>query len=214
MVILDRSEYSIPHSCTCSALFRKPPQFMKSLILRVLRLAGLIWCRWQGAEVHPTALIHGFPRIVVKRGGRISIGAGVTINAARWSNAHNNGNRTILFAGPYAVIELRENCGLSASRIIAYQEILVGESSLIGAGCLICDSDMHEIPLGSNNPIQISPIAIGRSVFIGANTTVLKGAEIGDHAVIGACSVVTGQITPSSIIAGNPARVVRQPAET
>jgi acetyltransferase-like isoleucine patch superfamily enzyme len=182
---------------------------MKSLALATLRLAGRIWCRWQGAEVHPTALIHGFPRIVVKPGGRITIGAGVTINAARWSNAHNDGRRTILYSGPSALIELRENCGISSSRLIAYDRITVGESSLIGAGSLLCDSDMHEIPLGSENPIRISPISIGGKVFLGANTTVLKGVSIGDGAVIGASSVVTGEIPAGTIAAGNPAQLKR-----
>jgi acetyltransferase-like isoleucine patch superfamily enzyme len=182
---------------------------MKPLTLCALRLAGRIWCRLQGAEVHPTALIHGFPSIVVKPGGRINIGPRVTINAAGWSNIHNDGRRTVLFAGPSALIDLHENCGLSSSRIIAYEKITVGASSLIGAGSLICDSDMHEIPLGSANPVGIAPIFIGNGVFIGAGTTVLKGAEIGDGAVIGASSVVTGKIPPGVIAAGNPVRIIR-----
>jgi len=187
---------------------------MKDLALSAIRLVGRIWCRCFGAEVHPTALIHGFPRIVLKPGATIRIGSGVTINAAGWAKAHNDGRRTVLYAGPSALIDLHENCGISSSRIIAYEKITIGESSLIGAGSLICDSDMHEIPLGSENPVRISPISIGKAVFLGANTTVLKGAEIGDHTVIGASSVVTGKITAGSIAAGNPARIVRQPAET
>lgn len=182
---------------------------MKKLVLQFLRFAARIWCLAHGAEVHPSALIHGFPRIVRKQGASIRIGPGVTINASCWSNSHNDGRHTVLFAGPSARIDLRENCGLSSSRIIAYQEIIIGESSLVGAGCLICDSDMHEIPLGSDNLVRNSPITIGKSVFIGANTTVLKGATIGDRAVIGTSSLVTGQIPPDTIVAGNPARIIR-----
>jgi acetyltransferase-like isoleucine patch superfamily enzyme len=182
---------------------------MKPLALRAIRLAGRVWCRFHGAQVHSTALIHGFPRVVRKSGATIRIGAGVTINAACWANAHNDGRRTVLFAGPSALIELCDNAGLSSSRIIAYEKIVVGESSLIGAGSLICDSDMHEIPLGSKNPVRISPISIGKSVFIGANTTILKGAVIGDGAVIGASSVVSGVIAPGVIAAGNPARPIK-----
>lgn len=187
---------------------------MKAPILWLLRLAGRFWCRLHGAEVHPSALIHGFPRIVVKNGAEIRIGPGVTINAAGWSNAHNDGRRTVLFAAPSAIIELQANSGLSSSRIIAYQRITVGEGSLIGAGSLICDSDMHEIPLGSDHPVGQAPISIGNKVFLGANTTVLKGAEIGDGAVVGASSVVTGSIPAAAIAAGNPARIIRQPSET
>lgn len=183
---------------------------MKTLLLGLLRFAGRFWCRIHGAEVHPSALIHGFPHVVRKPGATIHIGPGVTINAAAWSNAHNDGRRTVLFAGPSAILDLRENCGLSSTRIIAYQKITIGESSLIGAGSLICDSDMHEIPLGSENPIRQSPVSIGRYVFIGAETTVLKGVKIGDRAVIGASSVVTGDIPPETISAGNPARPIHR----
>jgi len=186
---------------------------MKTLILWFLRLTGRAWCRWQGAEVHLTALIHGYPRVVVKPGGKILIGAGVTINAACWSNAHNDGRRTVLFAGPSALIDLRENCGLSSSRVIAFEKITIGESSLIGAGSLLCDSDMHEIPLGSENPIQVSPISIGKGVFLGANTTVLKGVTVGDGAVVGASSVVTRGIPAGATAAGNPARTKQVPGE-
>ena len=183
---------------------------MKALVLIFLRLAGRAWCRIQGAEVHPTALIHGFPRIVRKQGARISIGPTVTINAASWSNSHNDGRRTVLFAGPSATIDLQANCGISSSRIIAFEKITIGSSSLIGAGSLVCDSDMHEIPLGSENPVRVSPISIGKGVFIGANSTLLKGVKIGDNAVIGASSVVTGEIPAEAIAAGNPAHPILQ----
>lgn len=181
---------------------------MKALALHALRLAGRIWCRFHGAEVHSAALIHGFPRIVRKEGATIRIASGVTINAAGWANAHNDGRRTVLYAGPFAHIDLRENCGISSSRIIAYENITIGESSLIGAGSLICDSDMHEIPLGSPNPVRIARISIGKGVFLGAGTTVLKGSKIGDSSVIGASSVVSGVIAPGVIAAGNPARPI------
>lgn len=186
---------------------------MKTILLWFIRLVGRIWCRIQGADVHSSALIHGFPKVVVKPGATIRIGPGVTINAANWSNAHNDGRRTLLFAGPSATIELMPHSGLSSARVIAFQTITIGDFSLIGAGSLICDSDMHEIPLGSDNPVRQAPIAIGNKVFLGANTTVLKGVKIGDGAVIGASSVVTGNIPAGVIAAGNPARIIRQPSE-
>jgi acetyltransferase-like isoleucine patch superfamily enzyme len=50
---------------------------------------------------------------------------------------------------------------------------------------------------------------IGRNVFIGTGSIVLKGVHIGDNSVIGACSVVTHDIPGNTIAAGNPCRVVR-----
>lgn len=100
---------------------------------------------------------------------------------------------------------------MSSSRLIAYRGITVGEATLIGAGCLICDSDMHELPLGSTHPVNTAPIHIGDHVFIGANCTILKGVTIGDGAVIGAHSLVNGNIPPGALAAGTPATVKRQP---
>ncbi len=135
--------------------------------------------------------------------------SGVTLNATSWSNPLNDGRRTVLFAGPGGSIRFAKNSGASTSRIIAYKEILIGEESLIGAGCLICDSDMHEVPLGCGRPTAVAPIHIGNRVFIGANCTILKGVTIGDGAVIGAGSVITRNIPAGAMAAGNPATVRR-----
>lgn len=52
-------------------------------------------------------------------------------------------------------------------------------------------------------------IIIGNDVWIGANVSIMEGVTIGDGAVIGACSVVTKDIEPYNIVAGNPARFIR-----
>lgn len=54
------------------------------------------------------------------------------------------------------------------------------------------------------------PITIGNSVWIGAGACVLPGVSIGDGSVVGAGSVVTGDVPPDTVVAGNPARVLRQ----
>jgi acetyltransferase-like isoleucine patch superfamily enzyme len=182
---------------------------MKSLLLRLIRFLGRLWCRLHGAEVNRSALIHGLPRISRKSGARVILESGCTLNAAPWSNPLNDGRLTVLFAGPGALIHFKKNSGASSSRIIAFKEIRIGEGSLIGSGCLICDSDMHEVPLGSGHPVKASPIQIGSQVFIGANCTILKGVTIGDGAVIGARSVVCHDIPAGSLAAGNPAKILR-----
>ncbi len=56
----------------------------------------------------------------------------------------------------------------------------------------------------------MAPVEIGDNVFVGMGARILKGARIGDDAVIGAGSVVTGEIPAGVVAAGNPARVVRE----
>ena len=54
---------------------------------------------------------------------------------------------------------------------------------------------------------------IGRNCFIGGRSLILPGVEIGDNCVVGAGSVVTRSIPPRSLVAGNPARILRSDIE-
>lgn len=90
--------------------------------------------------------------------------------------------------------------------------ITIGDGCLFSADVIIRNSDAHSI-LDSDgkrtNPGQ--SVTIGDRVWIGYGANVLKGACIGDDCIIGTQSVVSRlQSPPNSIIAGNPARVVKQ----
>lgn len=54
------------------------------------------------------------------------------------------------------------------------------------------------------------PVHIGKRAWIGAGATILPGVTIGDNAVVGAGSVVTKDVEPDTIVAGNPARLIRR----
>jgi len=57
------------------------------------------------------------------------------------------------------------------------------------------------------------PITIGNNVYVGVNTTILPGVTIGDNVVVGACSVITKNVPSGSVVAGNPARVIKTTSE-
>lgn len=62
----------------------------------------------------------------------------------------------------------------------------------------------------SEQGIDTSPIKIENDVWIGANSVVLPGVQIGNHSVIGAGSVVTKDIPPYSVAVGNPAKIIKR----
>lgn len=182
---------------------------MKLLILALLRKICEIRTAMNGCQLGSGVILNGLPHIRRKGNGRIVLGDGVTINAARWANWLGTPGAMILSVEDGAVLELKRGAGVSSSQIIANIGIEIGEDSMVGAGCLICDSDMHEVPLGSGKTVAMAPIKIGKEVFIGARCIILKGVTIGDSAVIGAGSVVSKNVPARALVAGNPALVLR-----
>jgi len=65
-----------------------------------------------------------------------------------------------------------------------------------------------ETPIQYQGKIQKNT-SIGSDVWIGANTVILPGVQIGDHAVIGAGSIVTKDVPPYAVIGGNPAEIIK-----
>lgn len=107
-----------------------------------------------------------------------------------------------------AVFEMGDNGYVNDGvNICASLSIKIGHSAKIGDMVYIYDTDFHSV--SPDRSIKKKPITIGNNVWIGGNCTVLAGADIGDYAVIGAGSVVTGCIPANCVAAGTPARVMR-----
>lgn len=65
---------------------------------------------------------------------------------------------------------------------------------------------------GSRAPYR-KPIIIGNNVFIGYGTTILPGVNIGNNVIVAAASVVTRDIPNNSVVAGNPAKIIKKTSD-
>ena len=89
-------------------------------------------------------------------------------------------------------------------------EISIGDNTLIGPGTKIVTAN-HPLEAEKRRDWSVScvPIKIEESVWIGAGVVILPGVTVGARSVIGAGSVVTKDVPPDSVVAGNPTRVMR-----
>ena len=103
---------------------------------------------------------------------------------------------------------------------IGKRVIIMNGCLMMSAGGITIDDDAQiaaNVQLISNNHdlenrmvITCKPVHICRRVWIGAGATILPGVTIGENSVVGAGSVVTHDVEPNTIVAGNPARVIKR----
>lgn len=96
------------------------------------------------------------------------------------------------------------------SRISASDEIVIGDGTMLAHGVYVTDSDWHSLYDRTQRDARVTPVRIGRNVWLGDHATVLKGVTIGENAVVAARAVVTRDVPANAVVAGNPARVVRE----
>ena len=80
---------------------------------------------------------------------------------------------------------------------------------MIASNVYISDADWHDIYDSTASPGATAPITLERNVWLGEGVKLCKGVRIGENTVIGAGSVVTGDIPANVIAAGNPAHVIK-----
>jgi len=116
---------------------------------------------------------------------------------------------------------------LNGALIMAEDKIDIGSHCLISWNVGIADSDFHPLepaqrlidaqalaPFFKDRParpkLKTAPVRIADNVWIGMNAVILKGVTIGENSIVAAGSVVTKSIPPNTVVAGNPAVIVKE----
>ena len=99
------------------------------------------------------------------------------------------------------------------SHIIAHHSIDIGDDVFTGPYVYITDQNHSyadpDIPVGRQWPVN-APVSIGAGTWLGTGAVILPGADIGAHVVVAAGAVVRGKVPDRCVVAGIPARVVRE----
>lgn len=155
---------------------------------------------------------YSFPGSIIefKKGNRKTL-----INSDFVSNMVGLYQRTIIVARYGGRVSIGAGCGISGATIYAIDSIEIGKDVLIGGNCKIIDNDFHPLHVSKRYPqkqedVKHKPIIIGDGCFLGANSIILKGTKLGKNCVVGAGSVVSGTFPDNVIIAGNPAKIIKE----
>jgi maltose O-acetyltransferase len=93
--------------------------------------------------------------------------------------------------------------------ILGYSGVTIGEGVILSTRCMLIDAALDpERFLAGERTYVDAPIVIGDGVWIGAGAIILAGVTVGAGSIVGAGSVVTRDVPPGTIVAGNPARVL------
>jgi acetyltransferase-like isoleucine patch superfamily enzyme len=142
--------------------------------------------------------VHRLPDL--QNDGRMSIGHDVVFRS-------KNG-RVSITADPGAEVSIGAAAYINSLTVIhAWRQISIGSCCRIGEMCFISDTNFHEIEEGQGAIVK--PVTLGRNVWLGRGVVVLPGVTIGDHAVVGAGSVVTKDVPARALATGVPAQIVR-----
>lgn len=168
---------------------------MLSKILGAFRFA--LWTRLRHVSADGLGRLDRFPRLAQRSRGSVHLGRRVRMFPGVRIDITERDARLRIGARTYLNRNVQINCATSVS---------IGDDCAIAWDVLIMDNDAHSI----DGHYGRRPISIGDHVWIGKGASILKGVTIGEGAIIGLGSVVTRDVPPHSMVAGQPARVIRE----
>lgn len=174
-------------------------------------LAGFLFKLRRGIDVGENSQVT-WARIRLPKGSRISVGKDSLVHCR------------ISFDSPQGHVIIGDRSYVGLSSLVCYRKIVIGNDVLISWGATIVDHNSHSlyweqrkndvvnwsVGIKTWDHVGNAPVIIQDKVWIGFNVSILKGVTIGEGSVVGACAVVTKDVPPYTLVAGNPARVIRK----
>jgi acetyltransferase-like isoleucine patch superfamily enzyme len=161
-----------------------------------------LWYRCLGIRFSAGRNLRVYGSLKVRGPGRVVFGDNVRVEMLVTPYTH----------APDALIEIGSDTYLNGTRFGCKQLIRVGPHAIL-ADARLLDTDFHPIDPARrhdpNGPVRTAPVILDENVWIGAGAGLLPGTRIGRNSVVGFGAVCSGEYPADSIIAGNPAKVVR-----
>ena len=175
------------------------------------------WClgllfRWRKRIVVSPKCRVAWHKVRLARGCRLEIGNKSIVEAG------------IRFDRPDSFVRIGDRTYIGASTLVCAEEIEIGDDVLVSWGCTIVDHNSHPLAWQERSGdvsdwfegrkdwthVERAAVRIGNKAWIGFNAIILKGVTIGESAVVGAGAVVTRDVPAYTVVAGNPARPIRE----
>ncbi len=147
-------------------------------------------------------------RLIIKGPGVVEIGDRANLFA------FGTGRRTRLVARTrQARIVVGEHARLNGAEIHCDTLVEVGPDCIVGQA-LLMDTDMHSLApdrrTNRDAVVRTEPVVLERAVWVARGAAILPGVRVGEGSVVGHGAVVTSDVPPGVVVAGNPARVVSE----
>lgn len=170
-------------------------RYAARMVLPQLQAAGGGWRFINPQHVH----VNG-PNIRVGRHLHVMATRERPISLTVYPNPEQSSRMTL---GSYCII-------LPGARLAAATSIETGDNCMFAGNCYLTDADWHDVYDRTSAPGKTAPIVLGDNVWIGDSAFVCKGVRIGDNSIVGAYAVVTRDVPANTIVAGNPAKPVKE----
>lgn len=194
-------------------------QFCWLIRTRLLEVAGTIYTKSVLSAKHiqfgSGLKANGFPRLTLASNSSMKIGKNFRMNSGYSFNMIGRNQPCTIQLTKNAVLTIGDNVGISSTSIFSSLGVFIEDNVKLGGGVVIYDTDFHSLNLdlrsnenGDFAESKKSEVLIGANAFVGAHSIILKGSKIGENSIIGAGSVVAGEVPANQIWAGNPAKFI------